>query len=107
MPGPLGGGTPVWRCQFLNVVSLRREPVLVGDAINRYALGGRDPLQYNEDGSFGLHIQKKSPDAGKGSNWLPSPDGDFLLMMRLHWPKEIPPSILDGTWQTPPVEAMH
>jgi len=25
-------------------------------------------------------------------------------MLRLYWPKEHPPSLLDGTWQTPAVE---
>jgi hypothetical protein len=26
-----------------------------------------------------------------------------VLMMRLYWPKENPPSIIDGTWKPPPV----
>jgi hypothetical protein len=24
-------------------------------------------------------------------------------MLRLYWPKETPPSILDGTWKPPPI----
>jgi hypothetical protein len=27
-----------------------------------------------------------------------------VLMLRLYWPKERPPSLLDGTWKPPPVE---
>ena len=78
---------------------------MVANALSRYALSGRDPLKYNADGSLDLYIQKESPEPGKVSNWLPAPDGDFLLMLRLYWPKETPPSILDGTWKPPPVEA--
>ena len=29
---------------------------------------------------------------------------EFILMMRLYWPKEKPPSILDGTWKIPAVK---
>src|SRR4029078_5046734 len=28
------------------------------------------------------------------SNWLPAPKGDFILTMRMYWPKEKAPSIL-------------
>jgi hypothetical protein len=34
--------------------------------------------------------------AERESNWLPAPAGKFVLMMRLYWPKEADPSILDG-----------
>ena len=43
---------------------------------------------------------------GKGSNWLPAPDGPIYLVMRLYWPKTEPPSILpagEGTWQPPAI----
>lgn len=89
---------------FWSVMMYNKEYFMVSNAINRYALSGRDPLKYNEDGSLDLYIQKDAPDARKMSNWLPTPEGDFLLMMRLYWPKKTPPSILDGSWQPPPVE---
>jgi hypothetical protein len=28
----------------------------------------------------------------------------LYLTLRMYWPKEHPPSLLDGTWQPPPVE---
>jgi hypothetical protein len=28
----------------------------------------------------------------------------FILMMRLYWPTETPPSLLDGTWKVPEVK---
>jgi hypothetical protein len=36
--------------------------------------------------------------------WLPAPADAFILMMRLYWPKEKPPSLLDGTWKIPEVK---
>jgi hypothetical protein len=41
--------------------------------------------------------------AHKEANWLPAPAGKFILMMRLYWPDETDPSILDGSWTIPPV----
>ena len=29
----------------------------------------------------------------------------FVLMLRMYWPKEKPPSIIDGSWKIPPVKA--
>lgn len=40
----------------------------------------------------------------KEANWLPAPTGKFNLMLRLYWPKETPPSIIDGTWKPPAVQ---
>jgi hypothetical protein len=97
-------GTPPVNA-FWSITVYNKEYFMMSNAINRYALSGRDPLKYNEDGSLDLYIQKNAPDSGKTSNWLPTPEGDFLLMMRLYWPKETSPSILDGTWKPPPVEA--
>jgi hypothetical protein len=67
--------------------------------IERYAIGDRDKLAWNEDGSLDLYIQRDVPDAAKQANWLPAPaQGSFSLTMRLYWPK---PEALDGTWQPP------
>lgn len=70
--------------------------------INRYAIGDRDKLSFNPDGSLDLYIQRESPGADKESNWLPAPaDGNFSLMMRLYWPAL---EVLDGSWAPPPVK---
>jgi Protein of unknown function (DUF1214) len=39
----------------------------------------------------------EGPGSDKESNWLPAPPGDFVLMLRLYWPDESDPSIIDGT----------
>ena len=51
-----------------------------------------------------LLIQNESPGADEESNWLPAPKDKFVLMMRLYWPHDKDPSIIDGSWVLPPVE---
>ena len=75
----------------------------VANPINRYSISPRQNLKRNADGSVDLYVQKDSPGADKESNWLPAPAGKFILMMRLYWPNEADPSILDGSWTIPPV----
>ena len=49
---------------------------------------------------------EESPGADKESNWLPAPADKFILMLRMYWPNESAPSIIDGTWTIPPVKKM-
>jgi hypothetical protein len=76
----------------------------VANPLNRYTLSQRNALKSGPDGSVDLYIQAANPGPDKESNWLPAPSGAFNLMLRLYWPKEHPPSLLDGTWEPPPVE---
>jgi len=75
----------------------------VPNRLNRYTLSQRNTLKYNADGSVDLYLQKDSPGKDKESNWLPAPAGRFIPMLRLYWPKDQAPSILDGTWKAPAV----
>jgi hypothetical protein len=70
----------------------------VANPINRYSISPRQDLKSNPDGSVDLYIQKDSPGTDKESNWLPAPADRFILMLRMYWPDESMPSILDGTW---------
>jgi len=74
------------------------------NALNRYTLSQRNKFKPNKDGSVDLYIQCESPGKDKEANWLPAPSAQFILMMRLYWPKERPPSLLDGTWKVPEVK---
>ena len=76
----------------------------VANPLNRYSISPRQALKSNPDGSIDLYIQKDSPGADKESNWLPAPAGKFILMLRLYWPNQTKPSILDGSWVIPPVQ---
>jgi hypothetical protein len=78
-----------------------QEGYTVPNALDRYAIGDRDDLVYNADGSLDLYIQHESPGPDKASNWLPAPaSGELGLTMRLYHPL---PAILNGTWTPPPV----
>ncbi|MCC7483827.1 MAG: DUF1254 domain-containing protein [Burkholderiales bacterium] len=76
----------------------------VDNPLNRYTLSQRNKLKANPDGSVDLYIQHESPGKDRESNWLPAPKDRFVLMVRLYWPKETPPSILDGSWKIPEVK---
>jgi hypothetical protein len=60
--------------------------------------------KFESDGSLVIFIQNESPGSDRQANWLPSPKGKFHLMLRLYWPNENEPSILDGSWIVPKVE---
>jgi len=49
-------------------------------------------LKYGDDGSLTVTIQHESPGTDQESNWLPAPDGPFLLQARLYWPTAVCPT---------------
>ncbi len=74
---------------------------LVANSIDRYAISGDTPgLVRNADRSIDVYLSHRPP-AGHGANWLPTPAGDYRLIMRLYLPG---PAVLDGTYRYPPVE---
>jgi hypothetical protein len=76
----------------------------VENPIKRYSISPRQDLKQNADGSVDLYIQNESPGTDKESNWLPAPKEKFILMLRMYWPDESPPSILGGSWTSPAVQ---
>jgi hypothetical protein len=75
----------------------------VANPINRYSMSLRANPVTEPDGSLVIYIQNESPGAGKEANWLPAPKDRFNLMLRLYWPDENTPSILNGSWPIPAV----
>jgi hypothetical protein len=76
----------------------------VPNSLNRYTLSSRNKFITNADGSVDLYLQADSPGKDKEANWLPAPKAKFIPMLRLYWPKETPPTILDGSWVLPAVK---
>jgi hypothetical protein len=75
----------------------------VPNPLNKFTVSPRNNLKYNPDGSLTLYFQNKSPGKAKEANWLPAPEGVFIPMLRMYWPKDTPPSILDGSWKPPAI----
>ncbi|MFI6658836.1 DUF1214 domain-containing protein [Streptomyces sp. NPDC050523] len=85
---------------FWSITMYDAEGFQAANAIDRFALGDRDPLACNADGSLDIHISHRSPGAERQTNWLPASLGPLGITMRLYAPR---PEALDGRWAPPPV----
>jgi hypothetical protein len=90
---------------FWSLTLYNKQQYFYDNPLNRYVVSERTPFVKNPDGSIDIYIQNKDPGGKKSANWLPAPADKFQLIMRMYSPKETPPSILDGTWTVPGVEA--
>jgi hypothetical protein len=86
---------------FWSLTMYNSKQFFVQNTINRYAIGDRDKLKFNDDGSLTINIQHESPGKEMESNWLPAPKDSFNVFMRLYWPKK---EVVDGAWKMPGVE---
>ncbi|MGR9088706.1 MAG: DUF1254 domain-containing protein, partial [Gammaproteobacteria bacterium] len=87
---------------FWSLTMYNDRQLFAKNPISRYAIGDRDKLAFNADGSLDLYIQRESPGTDKESNWLPAPEsGSFTMNLRLYWPKA---EVLDGSWVPQPVK---
>jgi len=94
-----GGQKPPVRA-FWSVTMYSEDGYFTANPINRFAIGDRDPLKFNADGSLELYIQHDAPGGEKDANWLPAPAAKFNLSLRLYWPKD---EVLGGKWIPPAV----
>jgi hypothetical protein len=87
---------------FWSVSMYNDKNLFIDNPINRYNIGKyTEGLKNNTDGSLDIFIQNKNPGPDKESNWLPSPEGSFNMVLRLYLPQ---PQALNGTWQLPLVQ---
>jgi len=80
-------------------VTLQPDGGVAANSIERNALGTHDRLRRGADGSLTIYIQHDPPGGETDSNWLPAPEGCFLLGLRVFWPDEV----ADSSWNPPPV----
>ncbi len=86
---------------FWSLTMYNAKQAFVANPINRYAIGDRDELKFNPDGSLDIYVQHDSPGAAKESNWLPADAGSFNMIMRMYWPKD---AVRTGQWIPPAVK---
>jgi len=77
---------------------------LVENPIDRWVINSLTDLEKNDDGSFTIYVQHDTPLADKQNNWLPAPDGQFYMLLRLYLPDE---TIIDGTWELPTIKKVQ
>lgn len=77
------------------------ESLLVDNPLNRYLINSSMESQLKRDanGDVTLYVQSASPGKDREANWLPAPEGPFIMILREYWPKA---EALDGSWKTPP-----
>ncbi|NUP53033.1 MAG: DUF1254 domain-containing protein [Catenulispora sp.] len=85
---------------FWSVTMYDGDGFQAANEIDRFALGDRDALDRNADGSLDILISHQNPGPEKQANWLPAPNGPLGITMRLYAPK---PEVLNGSWNPPPV----
>jgi hypothetical protein len=82
------------------------ESLLSENPLHRYLINSAmlPQLEQDPDGGYTIHVQHASPGKAKESNWLPAPEGPFVVAMRIYWPE---PAALDGSWKQPPLEPVE
>jgi hypothetical protein len=87
---------------FWSLTMYDADELLVDNPLERHAVSTpmlRD-LERDPDGGFTLYVQREPP-GEHVANWLPAPDGPFVLGLRLYWPKH---DALNGTWIAPALQ---
>jgi len=89
---------------FWSLTMYDQRQLFTANPIDRYAIGDRDNLTFNPDGSLDLYIRRETPGKDKEANWSPAPaSGPFTMNLRLYWPKA---QVLDGSWTPPAVQRL-
>ncbi len=73
---------------FWSITLYDPQGFLMENNIDRYSIGDRSDLDYNDDGSLTLYIQHDNPGVDREKNWLPAPASGFNLTFRFYGPVE-------------------
>lgn len=90
---------------FWSVTAYGADDYLMDVPEARHAVGSRQPLVPQADGSVDLLVQADPPPPQLRANWLPVRAGEpFQLTARLYWPEE---AALQGRWRMPAIERVR
>ncbi len=90
---------------FASITMYNDKQLLVENDLNRYLVNSPMIEDFvrddgTTDGPVTIYIQKDSPGEELKANWLPAPEGDFFMALRLYLPEQ---DVIDGKWQPPQV----
>lgn len=85
---------------FWSLTIYDAEGWLIQNNLDRYSLGDRSDLDFNEDGSLDIYVQKERNE-NNANNWLPAHDGEFKIVLRIYMPEA---TVFTGEWVPPVVE---
>jgi hypothetical protein len=88
---------------FWSLTMYDDEAYLVPNELDRYAVGDRTSFTYAPDGSLTIYMQHENPGPDKEANWLPAPEGEFRLALRLYVPTK---RVVDRNWVPSPVRKL-
>ena len=86
---------------FWSVTLYDADRFLYANAMGRHSIGDRTPgLRFEADGALQLDFSHERP--AQTSNWLPTPQGHFYLIVRIYYPR-------DGimSWRVPALQAVE
>jgi hypothetical protein len=92
---------------FWSITMYDKQYYFYPNPLNKLTVSARNKLKYNADGSLDLYFSHVQPTGIEEASWLPAPEDDFILCMRIYWPRTAPPSILppnNPSWVPPPVK---
>jgi hypothetical protein len=79
---------------FWSITMYDTEFFFYPNPLNKLTVSMRNNPKFNSDGSLEFYFSNVQPANVPEANWLPAPSSNFVLEMRLYWPKTSPPSIL-------------
>ena len=101
---------PVNRDGFWSVTMYKADGTLVDNKrVDYNAIGGLEvqahKASFNSDKSLDIYIQADKPsDSKQFNNWLPAPEGEFIIFLRMYWPDE---AVTGGSWYPPGVQKVN
>ena len=95
-PGQFPPANAFWSLTMYSLPSR----LLVENSIHRYLINSPmlPELQRDRDGGLTIYVQHEQPAKDRETNWLPAPNGPFMMALRLYLPK---PEAYNGRWTKP------
>lgn len=94
------GETPPVKAFWSITTGSAKTRLMVANPEHKYSVSSHSHLQTNADGSTDIYLGPTAP-AGHQANWLPTPNGDVMLWLRMYEPTK---SALDGGWTPPAIK---